>query len=50
MREVHHLPVVFRTRKDAERNADPDERIFRVRVQVEHEVAKRPSEYDGCPF
>jgi uncharacterized protein YcaQ len=49
-REVHHLPVIFRTRKDAEANADPGERLFRVTVRVEREMPKRTREYEGCPF
>jgi hypothetical protein len=50
MRQFHHLPVVFRTRKQAEENADPDERVFRVCVYVEREVEKRPRPYAGSPF
>jgi hypothetical protein len=51
MRQRHHLPVMFRTRRQAEANADPDERVFRVEVQVTREVEKRPaSRYEGNPF
>jgi hypothetical protein len=34
------LPVVFQTRRDAEENRDPDERIYRVTVTIQRE-AKR---------
>jgi len=50
-RAVHHLPVVFRTRKDAEANADQDEKLFRITVQVEREMPKRSGRaYEGHPF
>ncbi len=50
MRQPAGLPVIFRTRRQAEANADPDERVFRVRVVVEREVPKRPAPYEGSAF
>ncbi len=50
MRQKHHLPVVFRTRRQAEANADPGERVFRVEVRVKYEAEKRPARYAGNPF
>lgn len=43
------LPVVFRTRTDAEENADEDEQLFKVEVVVLKRVTKRRRAFLGIP-
>lgn len=49
METVHDLPVVFRTRADAEENADDEEQLFQVEVHVLKRVTKRRRAFRGIP-